>query len=133
MGCAYLVICYKQAQEEGHAQDKVLQKVIDGIKKKEITLGAALKFTRDEPPGEAGGEPLLQPNNQKQIDRLRIVAKPFFKQYDKDGNKSLNETEFKLLMDDLGETVRDMSEFDRDSSKSLDFEEFVNCLYEYMS
>lgn len=94
---AYLGYCFYDANE-----DKCLAKVIEGIQKKEISIGAALKFmkdtTKEEDQAEAGQE--LSPEDMK---RFKLIIRPFFAMYDTDGNGYLDISEFKNLLISLGE------------------------------
>jgi len=74
---------------------------------------------------------------------LTKIAKPFFDRYDQDKNKTLNRKEFKHLLEDLGEINTQFSgseladkkfeKFDASKDGQLQFDEFINCLVEYMT
>lgn len=136
--CGYLFQCYWAANT-----DKVLQAVIKGINAREITLGGALEFSRQKADPQGGlDEPLANSGEipDKMMSMLEKVAAPFFNRYDKDKSKSLSETEFRFLLQDLGESddyaelaTEKFNTFDTDKSGSLEFREFVRCLYAYMT
>mmetsp|Transcript_79052 Transcript_79052/g.235562 ORF Transcript_79052/g.235562 Transcript_79052/m.235562 type:complete len:527 (+) Transcript_79052:74-1654(+) len=126
--CGYLVYCFKDANE-----DKALAKVIDGIKTKQISLGAALHFAKDSGPKSGPGEPLCKEGEA----RLKKIVWPFFARYDADGNRSLDLSEFKTLLQDLGEAPKPKAAemlMSRDTSKDgkLQFDEVVKFLAEYL-
>jgi len=93
---AYLGYCVLDANE-----DKCLAKVIEGIQKKEISIGAALKFMKDttNPEHPESAHELL-PEDKK---RFKKIIRPFFAMYDTDGNGTLDISEFKNLLISLGE------------------------------
>mmetsp|Transcript_83186 Transcript_83186/g.165115 ORF Transcript_83186/g.165115 Transcript_83186/m.165115 type:complete len:557 (+) Transcript_83186:42-1712(+) len=93
---AYLGYCFYDANE-----DKCLAKVIEGIQKKEISIGAALKFVKDtsNPENPEKGQELSAPDMQ----RFKKIIRPFFAMYDQDGNGYLDISEFKNLLISLGE------------------------------
>jgi len=128
--CGYLVYCYNVAN-----QDKQLAMVIKGIKKKQISIGAALRFARNTSTGDltphgTHKEPLV-PEDQK---RVKLILRPFFAAYDYDRSGSLTCDELKQLMVELGLPRDDdrvttmMQEADVDRDGSLSFDEFCRHL-----
>lgn len=129
----YLYICWNTDPE-----DKVAERIIAGINRKEITLAAAVLLSADEIPTPSGAEPLLT----KEAPPLLVkIAKPFFGKYDTDKNGTLSKTEFIHLLEDLGESSSQFSnlaekkfkEYDANNSGTMEFKEFVVCLYDYMT
>lgn len=59
--------------------------------------------------------------------RLADIVRPFFKRFDKDSSGTIDKTEAKILLDQLGETAdsRTFDSFDTDQSGQIDFDEFV--------
>lgn len=72
------------------------------------------------------------------MDRLKVLLRPFFNKYDRDGSGSLDLEEVGALFKDLGETtpVKDLKELfnkmDTDKSGSIDYDEFVLGTAEYV-
>lgn len=91
---AYLGYCFYDANE-----DKCLAKVIEGIQKKEISIGAALKFMKETSNDAEAGQELAPQDMQ----RFKKIIRPFFAMYDTDGNGYLDISEFKNLLISLGE------------------------------
>eukprot|EP00413_Alexandrium_margalefii_P045380 CAMPEP_0204586272 /NCGR_PEP_ID=MMETSP0661-20131031/47396_1 /ASSEMBLY_ACC=CAM_ASM_000606 /TAXON_ID=109239 /ORGANISM="Alexandrium margalefi, Strain AMGDE01CS-322" /LENGTH=522 /DNA_ID=CAMNT_0051595899 /DNA_START=64 /DNA_END=1632 /DNA_ORIENTATION=- len=126
--CGYLYICYKDANE-----DKALAKVIEGIKHREISIGAALKFAKDTSPTGKSSEPLCAQAEA----RLKKLVWPFFVRYDADGNHKLDISEFKTLLHDLGEKPSPQADQmlkkrDVDNDGKLDLDEVVKFLDAYL-
>lgn len=59
--------------------------------------------------------------------RLADIVRPFFKRFDKDSSGTIDKTEAKILLDQLGETADSLTfdSFDTDQSGQIDFDEFV--------
>lgn len=127
--CGYLVYCFMDANE-----DKVLAKVIEGIKKKQISIGAALRFAKDSG-ANAPGKEALCPKGQAILGK---IVRPFFAMYDADGSRTLDLSEFKTLLHDLGEQPRPkasemLKERDVNKDGKLDFDEVVAFLSVYLA
>lgn len=127
--CGYLVFCYNDANE-----DKQLAQVIKGIKKKQISIGAALRFARNTSTGDLtphGGSHPLVAKDQK---RLKMIMRPFFASYDYDKNGGLNASELKPLLHELGLKPTDkrinqlIKEADTDGDGNIGFDEFCKHL-----
>lgn len=126
--CGYLYYCFKDANE-----DKVLAKVVEGIKKKQITIGAALRFAKDTGTPSGPGERLCPAGEA----RLKKIVWPFFARLDADGSRSLDLSEFKNLLLELGETPKPrasemLAKRDVNKDGKLDFDEVVSFLAEYL-
>lgn len=124
--CAYLWYCFMDANE-----DKELAQVVDGIKAKKISIGAALKFVKKTSTGANEG---LLPADEE---RLKKIIKPFFAILDTDRNGSLDLSEFKTLLHLLGEkpTPKASEMFNqRDLNKDnkMSFEELSKFLGSYL-
>ncbi len=70
--------------------------------------------------------------------RLERILKPFFTAYDYDNSGSLNRDELQCVFADLGEKVTPAMladlfvEFDKDSSGTIDYKEFVAGVAKYI-
>jgi Ca2+/Na+ antiporter len=122
---AYLIYCFRDANE-----DKVLERVIEGIQKKEISIGAALKFAKETThPEEEGTLPKADQT------RFRKIVRPFFAIYDANGNGILEPSEFKNLLIVLGERYTpkaDQMIEDASGSSQLSFDRVVAFLGDYL-
>jgi len=124
--CAYLWYCFKDANE-----DKQLAQVIEGIKKKKISIGAALRFVKST--GTGSSEELLPADEE----RLKKIVRPFFAILDTNRNGSLDLSEFKTLLHLLGEKPTPkasemFNEKDRNRDGQLGFEELMHFLGSYL-
>mmetsp|Transcript_104564 Transcript_104564/g.300612 ORF Transcript_104564/g.300612 Transcript_104564/m.300612 type:complete len:647 (-) Transcript_104564:73-2013(-) len=137
--CGYLVYCYFDANE-----DKQLAAVVEGIEKKQISIAAALQFIQKT----SGSQHELL---SKDRGRLKKVCKPFFKRYDFDKDATLTKDELKPLLHDLGywpdsnnmgkimgatnggyAASRLNASMDKDGDGKINFDEFVDYLYNFM-
>jgi len=137
----YLYICYKSSTE-----DVVLEKVIEGVKAKDISVSAALNFVRNTSAIESltpkgGGMRSKHTSHDlvsSDLKKLKRVLRPFFKIYDRNNDSKLNLFEFRLLIRDLGEslTIHQSERLFNEADKSLDgqinWEEFVECMFSYL-
>jgi len=123
---SYLVYCFLDASE-----DKVLERVIEGIQKKEISIGAALKFAKDTSHTD-GEEQTLSKGDQT---RFKKIVRPFFAIYDANGNGLLEPSEFKNLLSVLGERFTLKAEQmieDKNGQDQLSFDRVVTFLGQYL-
>lgn len=133
---AYLYACYRQSQQD---DGKVIDRVIQGIQANEVSLSAALQFCADESDGAGLSEPLQGGEKSKESKMVEKIVKPFFRKYDNDNSKTLELSEFKILLSDLGEPTEQESleatfkKFDTDNSGKLDLAEVANCLSFYLN
>mmetsp|Transcript_148979 Transcript_148979/g.415139 ORF Transcript_148979/g.415139 Transcript_148979/m.415139 type:complete len:521 (-) Transcript_148979:151-1713(-) len=126
--CGYLWNCFEEANE-----DKQLAKVIEGIQKKQISIGAALRYAHTTRASGSKEEKLCD-EDQK---RLKKIVRPFFVHYDIDKSGKLDVNEFKNLLQELGERPRlgvqaKLEERDVNKDGRLDFDEIVNFLGSYL-
>jgi len=77
-------------------------------------------------------EPLVaSDSNQKMVEK---IVKPFFRKYDTDNSKTLEVSEFKILLSDLGEFCSEeevrkcFNKFDTDKSGKLDLGEVTKAM-----
>jgi len=126
---AYLIYCFRDANE-----DKVLERVIEGIQKKEISIGAALKFAKETTHSECGETP-----SKADQARFKKIVRPFFAIYDSNGNGLLDASEFKNLLLVLGErftpkAAQMIEDGSKDSSgqHQLSFDCIVSFLGDYL-
>jgi len=126
----YLIICVKAANG-----DKELEAIIEAIKKKEISVKAALSFVKDKSKRDVLEEKLIDKKAQGQ---LKKIVRPFFAQFDQDKSGKLDVTEFSLLLNELGEKVSakevsaKFADNDKDKSGTLEFSEVVEMLETYL-
>lgn len=114
-------------------EDKQLAKVIEGIKKRKISIGAALRFVKNTGSGDMS-ENLLP---KKDEERLKKIVKPFFAILDSDRSGFLDVSEFKALLHELGEkptpkAAQMFMERDVNKDNQLSFEEVTRFLYTYL-
>jgi len=136
--CIYLYICYTDSKA---SEDLQLDKIIEGIKDKHISMSSALAFVKTSAQAHGGLSKSGTSADLLDKDRKALVRvlKPFFKVYDKNGDQMLSRVEFGLLLDDLGENVtaanKDALFRKSDSSNDgqINFEEFVDTIYAYMA
>jgi len=96
---AYLAVCYCDSKkDDGNALDAI----IEGIKSKKVSLGAALEFAGKSVTGTSGR---LDQESKETQSSLQKVLKPFFVKYDQDASGTLEFNEFQFLLDDLGEKL----------------------------
>jgi len=124
----YLVYCFLDANE-----DKELTKVIQGLKLKQISIGAALRFAKATGVPDS---PKEQMNKASQA-RLAKIIWPFFQMYDTDRDRALDVVEFKHLLHELGEQPREgvrakFMERDRNGDGKVDFDELVSFMAIYL-
>jgi Ca2+/Na+ antiporter len=136
---AYMFACYKQSQQDD-GSSKVIDRIIQGIQANEVSLSAALQFCADESNGtDAGLEEALVAGEKTTSKTVEKIVKPFFRKYDNDNSKTLELSEFKILLSDLGEATEPESltatfqKFDTDKSGKLDLSEVSRCLNFYMN
>jgi hypothetical protein len=130
----YLRFCWLDANE-----DKVLARVIDGIKSRDISLSAALTFIRasDSSRKLSSSSSLLDVDKPEQL-RIKKVLRPFFARYDEDASGELEKNEFSLLIKELGlqlspaEADRMFKEADVNDSGDISFDEFADCLFSFI-
>lgn len=126
----YLYICYQEANT-----DLQLEKIIEGIKNKTISLGSALIFVKEGAEAAGYNAELLGTAGNK---RLTAILKPFFKKFDTDQNNTLDQSEFTILLRDLGEGLESsdaealFKKYDTDKSSTISFEEFTVCMSWYL-
>lgn len=131
----YLVYCFMDASE-----DKQLAEVIKGIERKQVTIAAALQFIQKTSNAKADSpqKELLCRAEREDKARLRKICWPFFKRYDYDKDGTLNLTEMRPLLHDLGfwphkKTVDEMlKDQDENNDGKVDFGEFTRYLYTFM-
>jgi Ca2+/Na+ antiporter len=132
----YLFKCYKQAQD-ATGGGKVLDRVLEGIKAGDVSLSAALQFTAEDS-SDGAGKPLLDNKSEVQK-KVETIVTPFFRKYDTNRSNSLDLSEFKILLSDLGEYCSDkevqesFNKFDEDKSGDLKKAELVQCLIHYLT
>jgi len=142
---AYLTYAYidSGAPEDVKNQDSFLT---EGLADGNITLvgvvgGIMAEYEGKEDPsapksGEdqrlvGGGGGGKTQGDERVVNRLKNILKPFFKKYDKDGSNALDVEEMGSLLKDLGETLKPeqikslFRKIDLDKSGSIDFNEFV--------
>jgi Ca2+/Na+ antiporter len=96
---AYLVVCYCDSKkDDGNALDAI----IEGIKNRKVSLGAALEFASKNVSSSSGK---LDQESKDTQSLLQKVLKPFFVKYDEDASGTLEFNEFQFLLDDLGEKL----------------------------
>jgi Ca2+/Na+ antiporter len=96
---AYLAVCYCDSKkDDGNALDAI----IEGIKSKKVSLGAALEFASKNAAGTSGR---LDAESKEIQSTVTKVLKPFFVKYDQDASGTLEFNEFQFLLDDLGEKL----------------------------
>jgi len=136
----YLYLMVKAANSgDSPQQAKVVRTIIEGIQSGKVTLrGVMADF-------KAGAEAVQQGDLQQSllgassdakehVKYMCQILEPFFAMYDKNGDKTLSKTEFKMVMKDMGERVDDdwveeqFRQIDTDNSGELDFNEFVTCV-----
>jgi Ca2+/Na+ antiporter len=93
---AYLIVCYLDSKKEGNVDGNSVDTIIEGIKNRKVSLGAALEFVGSQ--SQAGG-------SDADTALLQKVLKPFFVKYDEDASGTLEFNEFQFLLDDLGEKL----------------------------
>jgi len=131
----YLYACYQQSISSEGGSAKVLDRVIEGIKAGEVSLSAAMQFSADD--AGAGNEPLL--NNQSLKKKVEPIVKPFFQKYDTNNSKSLEFSEFKILLHDLGEYSDEeavkscFDKYDVNKSGDINLAELVDCMIFYLT
>jgi Ca2+/Na+ antiporter len=136
----YLFICFQQSQKDDGGNAQVLARVIEGIKAGEVSLSAALQFTAGDNAGTPQ-EPLIDENKSKELEqRVRPIVKPFFAKYDTDKSNTLEISEFKILLSDLGVVcdeagvTKSFKKFDVNEPKgSLDLDETAKAMTSYMT
>jgi hypothetical protein len=127
----YLYICYQEANT-----DLQLEKIIEGIKLKTISLGAALSFVKEGAVAAGYDAELLGTAGNK---RLTAILKPFFRKFDTDKSDTLDLSEFSVLLRDLGEGLEGpdaealFKKYDKDKSQTISFAEFTECIGWYLS
>jgi len=127
----YLYICYQEANT-----DLQLEKIIEGIKNRTISLGAALNFVKDGSEAAGFSADLLGSAGDA---RLKAILKPFFRNFDEDRNNTLDSNEFRFLLRDLGEGLVEsdaqalFKKYDTDKSGTISFEEFTACVTWYLA
>lgn len=118
----YLVYCFNDAQE-----DKQLEKIIKGIKKKQVNLLGVMGFFQTRI-GTGKDQALLDDENFK---KLKKVVKPLFKSYDMDESGCLSMNELQHLFKDLGFAGNQrmkkemMAELDPNNDNKVTFDEFA--------
>jgi Ca2+/Na+ antiporter len=97
----YLIMCYIDSKKDaGNALDAI----IEGIKNRQVSLGAALEFASKNVNSSNSSGRLENESKDTQA-LLQKVLKPFFIKYDDDKSGTLEFNEFQFLMDDLGEKL----------------------------
>merc|ERR1719274_122837 len=107
------------------------------MKRGTINLSAVLDFERKfVTEGQVKSYDAL-PDEDKQF--MKMVSKPFFNSYDEDKSGTIDPSEFKRLLSDLGEKVdkdtaeKIFKEADRDRSGTVNFEEFQKMIFSYVA
>jgi Ca2+/Na+ antiporter len=141
--CYYMIKMFRDATQEGSdVQAAIVKKTVEGIQNGQMTLLGAMHEFREATASEmqAGNlkENLLDSKkNSKAEETVRHMCKvlePFFKNYDANGDNQINIYEFRLLMQDLRESVPEektkqiFDAADMDKSGGINFEEFVACI-----
>jgi hypothetical protein len=127
----YLFLCYKEANT-----DLQMEKIIEGIMNKTVSLGAALNFVKDR--GEAGGSRAFLLDKETAAS-LKYILRPFFRRYDDNNDKTLDQHEFRFLMRDLGEGLSEQDsatlfmKYDNNKSGDISFDEFTQCVVDTLS
>lgn len=97
---AYLGVCFADSKkDDGNALDAI----IEGIKNRKVSLGAALEFASKNVDAKNPGKLSEQSKDTQSL--LQKVLKPFFVKYDEDASGTLEFNEFNFLLDDLGEKL----------------------------
>jgi Ca2+/Na+ antiporter len=109
---------------------------IAAIKNGTVTLRGALEDELKQKLASSSpglGGKLINDEDPKDVEHLKEVLKPFFKRYDADSSGSVSETEFMVLLADLGvlasfdEKRAIFKKADLDKSGTIDMAEFVKC------
>jgi len=139
----YMVKMFKDATEEGSdVQAAIVKKTVEGIQSGQMTLRGAMHDFREATKSELESGNLS--NNllnkgasakaEETVRHMCKVLEPFFKNYDQNGDNQINIYEFRLLMQDLRESVSEdkttaiFDAADMDKSGGINFEEFVACI-----
>lgn len=140
----YMWKMFTEARAEGSdVSNQIVAKTVKGIQTGQMTLRGAMHDFREATMAElseAGGRgldsKLLNANTKAEetVKHMCKVLEPFFKNYDANGDNSINFFEFKSLMTDLRENVSEtktqaiFNAADMDRSGGINFEEFVACI-----
>jgi hypothetical protein len=159
--CGYLYLQYLHSGAADSLQDKSRDEYLhDAIAKKKVTLlgvmmteyQAEVRERRDKRAGSpyhksgtaeesaalAIGRASGGDFSDRYVRRLRKILRPFFRAYDTDGSGTLQIEELRVLFEDMGESlsrqevVDHFSKFDTDKNGSVDYDEFVRGVCEYI-
>jgi Ca2+/Na+ antiporter len=135
----YIFKMYKAGSSaSGTVDDLYIKQAVKRIERNEISLRAAIDYMRTR---EASTQGQL---TEKMIDdratiQLKKMLSPFFRHYDRNDDKKISQFEFQSLMHDLNEDLPEkvaqklFDQADKDKSKSMEFDEFVNLMVHFSS
>lgn len=135
--CTVLFLRYLYKQVRGSNSDKVLQDIVDdkrtlALKSGMLSLQGAFFNTLQSELGAGQQTSLLESEHRKQ--RFESVVRRFFRQYDVNGDDSIDAHELQLLLADLHiqhtkENLQNfMSEMDTDGDGKIHFTEFLESM-----
>mmetsp|Transcript_138476 Transcript_138476/g.244598 ORF Transcript_138476/g.244598 Transcript_138476/m.244598 type:complete len:635 (+) Transcript_138476:75-1979(+) len=143
----YLYLMWADSQDEkSDVKQQVVEKNVEMIEKGHLTLRGAMHDFRVDTNSQSGqglGENLLGADkgdivkspSEEAVRHMCQVLVPFFRKYDLNGDNQISIEEFRMIMNDLGESnipaEKQQCIFqaaDMDGSGSISFEEFVACI-----
>ncbi|GBG28916.1 Sodium/calcium exchanger NCL1 [Hondaea fermentalgiana] len=135
--CTALFLRYLYKQVRGSKDDKVLQNIVDdkrayALKSGMLSLQGAFFNTLSSEFGNSQQSGLLESEHRKQ--RFESVVRKFFRQYDVNGDDSIDAHELQLLLADLHiqhtkENLNNfMNEMDTDGDGKIHFTEFLDSM-----
>eukprot|EP00930_Biecheleria_cincta_P033573 TRINITY_DN23262_c0_g1_i1.p1 TRINITY_DN23262_c0_g1~~TRINITY_DN23262_c0_g1_i1.p1 ORF type:complete len:596 (-),score=103.53 TRINITY_DN23262_c0_g1_i1:50-1801(-) len=139
--CWYMSQQWNDIETGGAISDSIAETTTQALKDGTLTLRGAMSSFRTSNCGlsKKGSveEVLLDKESMDEVRRMCKILKPFFSNYDINGDGTIDFEEFRMIFKDVGENIAREAQAmifdaaDADKSGDINFEEFIACLVSF--